>query len=110
MLIAPHVVHRGVGALMVVTSIPLILRIVPMNRFYGVRIPQSYKSESNWYAINAYGGWLLLLYGAALLAWSYLGRDLAPPPTSPWTVVYVIGPMLLILPLLGLITAYARRL
>ena len=110
MSIPGHVVHLGLGALLVVASIPLILRIVPMNRVYGVMVPQSYKSERNWYAINAYGGWLLLLYGAALVAFSYIGRGLAPPPTSPWTAVYVAGPMLLFLPLVGRINAYARRL
>lgn len=42
-------------------SIPLILRKIPMNSYYGVRFPQSYKSDDAWYAINEYGGKALLL-------------------------------------------------
>jgi len=110
MVIPGYFVHRGVGALIALVSIPLILRMVPMNHFYGVRIPKAFQSERNWYDINAYGGWLLFVYGALLFAWGFVGRDFAPPPTSPWTVFFVIGPMLLLLPLLGLIAVYARRL
>jgi len=46
-------------------AIPLILRKVPMNGIYGARFSQSFKSEKNWYDINAASGKLLL--GCALL-------------------------------------------
>ena len=106
----PVVVHCGFGGLLAVGSIPLVLRMVPMNRFYGIRTSKSFASLSNWYAINAYGGKLLMTYGVALFAFGLLARNSAPPPASIWTAVFVVGPMLLVLPLLGLIGAYARRL
>jgi hypothetical protein len=110
MAIPGYFVHRGVGAIMALVSLPLILRLVPMNHFYGIRIPKAFESDRNWYDINAYGGWLLFLYGILLFAWGFLGQDFAPPATSPWTVAYVVGPLLLVFPLLVIIIAYARRL
>lgn len=106
----PVVVHCGFGGLLAVFSLPLVLRIVPMNRFYGIRIPKALVSDSNWYDINAYGGRILMAYGVALVAFGFLARDSAPPPTSIWTAVFIVGPMILVFPLLGLISAYARRL
>ena len=62
---------------------------------------KAFVSDSNWYAINAYGGKVLMAYGIALFAFGLLARDSAPPPTSIWTPVFIVGPMLLVLPLLG---------
>ena len=109
-MIPPVVVHCGFGGLLAVLSLPLTLRIVPMNRVYGIRIPKAFASESNWYAINAYGGRILMAYGVALVAFGLLARHAAPPPTSIWTALFIAGPMILVCPLLGLIRAYARRL
>lgn len=81
-----------------------------MNRFYGIRLEKAFVSDSNWYAINAFGGRLLTAYGLAVLAFGLLARDSAPPPTSIWTAVFIVGPMLLVFPLLALIKAHARRL
>ena len=59
------ILNIGFAVLIVALSIPLVMRKVKMNRFYGVRIPKSFSSEANWYAINAYGG-------RQLIAWSLL--------------------------------------
>jgi hypothetical protein len=81
-----------------------------MNRFYGIRVAKAFVSDSNWYAINAYGGRIFMAYGVALVAFGLLARDAAPPTTSIWTAVFIVGPMLIVFPLLVLINAYARRL
>ena len=109
-MIPPFVVHCGFGGLLAVLSLPLVLRMVPMNRFYGIRIPKAFVSDSNWYAINAHGGRVFIAYGVALVTFGLLARDLAPPPTSIWTAVFIVGPMVLVFPLLALINAHARRL
>jgi len=109
-VIPPILVHCGFGGLLAAGSLPLVLRLVPMNRLYGIRIPKAFASESNWYAINAYGGRLLMVYGMAVFAFGLLARHAAPPPASIWTAVFIVGPLLLAVPLLGLIRAYARRL
>ena len=81
-----------------------------MNRVYGIRVPEAFVSDSRWYAINAYGGRILMVYGVALVVFGLLARDSAPAPTSIWTAVFIVGPMLLLFPLLFLIRSYARRL
>jgi uncharacterized membrane protein len=62
--------NTGVGLLIVAVAIPLILRKVPMNPWYGVRFASSYKSDWLWYEINEYGGKLLAAMG---LIWSAYG-------------------------------------
>lgn len=109
-MIPPIFVHCGFGILVAGLSVPLILRKVPMNRVYGVRIPRAFESEHRWYEINAYGGRLLLVYGLLVAAFGVLARDAAPPPSSPWMAVFTVGPLLLVFPVLLLINSYARRL
>ena len=48
-----------VGLVTFFVSLPLLYHKVPMNRFYGIRIAQSFVSDTRWYEINEYGGRLL---------------------------------------------------
>ena len=109
-MIPPIVVHCGFGGLLAVLSLPLVLRMVPMNRVYGIRIAKAFASDSNWYDINAYGGKVLMAYGVALFAFGLLARDWAPPSSSILSAVFIVGPLILVFPLLGLISAHGRRL
>lgn len=67
----PTVLHAliniGIAVLIAGLSIPLILRKVPMNHFYGIRFPQSFKSQEAWYEINEYGGKALLISSIPIL-------------------------------------------
>lgn len=103
-------VHLGMGAAATLLALPLVLRKVPMNRLYGIRVPQAFVSDRNWYAINAYGGRWLLAMGLLLIGVGIFGGDLAPPPESPWAPLYLVLPLLVLAPMLGFIRAYARRL
>jgi hypothetical protein len=96
--------------MMIAFSIPLILRKVPMNRAYGIRTRKAFASESNWYAVNAYGGKLFLGLGLFLVAFGCFGGGLAPEPTSLWAPVFMIVPLLALVPVFVLINAFARRL
>lgn len=58
----------GIAVLTVALSIPLVMRKIKMNRFYGVRIPKSFSSDTNWYEINAYGGRQLIIWSILPLA------------------------------------------
>ncbi|HKO02597.1 MAG TPA: SdpI family protein [Thermoanaerobaculia bacterium] len=107
---AARIIHIAAGAFVALTAIPLALRLVPMNRYYGVRIPKAYRSDRNWYAINAFGGWLMLAYGVTLVVFGIFFGPTAPDPRSISSLPFVLGPMLLILPVLALIFLYARRL
>jgi hypothetical protein len=98
------------GLLSVIGSVPFIARRVPMNHVFGFRLPQAFESERNWYAINAYGGKWLLAFGLFLLAFGQLTAEQAPPPDSAWAPVYLLVPMLALVPVLLFVTAYARRM
>ena len=91
------------GLVMIAVAVPLIARMVPMNRFYGVRTRKAYASEDNWYELNAYGGWLFLGYGAFLAVMGAIGFAVAPDPTSIWAPVFIVGPLLGIVPVLVLL-------
>lgn len=60
-------VNIGSAILFIILSIPLIMRKVKMNRFYGVRIKKSFESEENWYTLNAYGGKQLAVWSIPLI-------------------------------------------
>ncbi len=81
-----------------------------MNRYYGIRIAKAFKSDENWYDINAYGGKLLLFYGLFLIFFGIAAQGLAPSPKSIWMAVFIVGPLLVIFPLLSLVNGYARRI
>ena len=51
-------------ALTFALGIPLILRLVPPNRFYGFRTATSYSSADAWYQINFATGLALVAAGA----------------------------------------------
>lgn len=57
-----------VGLLLFFVSLPLALRKVPMNRYYGVRTSVAFKSDQNWYEINAYGGTQLAIWSVLIIA------------------------------------------
>lgn len=51
-------------------AIPLIRRKVKINNWYGIRLPQTTKSESVWYQVNATMGKYLFIYGLLISALS----------------------------------------
>src|ERR1700704_2397355 len=109
MIVSAVFVHCGFGLLLAAFSLPLVLRRVPMNRAFGIRIPESFTSDARWYDINAYGGRLFLGYGILLAALGFLVRDHAPSTASLWSAVFIVGPILVALALVPLIRSYARR-
>jgi uncharacterized membrane protein len=56
------------GILFIVISMPLLRGLIPMNRFYGFRIPKAFTSDANWYAINKYGAKALILWSMVMIA------------------------------------------
>ena len=48
-------------AVTALACVPLILRKVPPNRFYGFRTPATLSSPEVWYPVNAFSGWALLV-------------------------------------------------
>lgn len=90
------------GAL-AVASLPLILRVVPPNRFYGMRTRLTLSSAEVWYAANEFTGWCVFAAAAtsALIFW------IGP---SDWLVRSWISNAVFLIPLsVALVTSYARR-
>ncbi len=110
MIVPIPYVHCGFGLLMILVSVPLVLRKIPMNRAYGFRIRKSFVSQNNWYEINAYGGKLMLAFGFFVALFGLIGPLIAPPPASLWTPVFLVVPLLPGIPLIALVSAFARRL
>ncbi len=51
------------GLLSTGLAVPLILRKVKLNGWYGFRTPKTMRDERTWYAANAFTGKLLLMWG-----------------------------------------------
>ena len=54
------------AVLIIGISIPLVLRKIKMNYWYGIRIKESFISEDNWYIINEYGGKQMIIWSVPL--------------------------------------------
>jgi uncharacterized membrane protein len=102
-------VQIGVGVAIALVSVPLILRLVPKNHIYGIRTPRAFVSERNWYDINAFGGWVFLVFGCILIGLGSVLQQFAPEPTSPWASAFVALPFVLLIPVLIVIGVYSRR-
>ena len=62
-----------IGTLFIAVSVPLILKKVPPNKWYGLRIPATFSDETVWYEANVWTakdmlklGVLIIIAGAAL--------------------------------------------
>ena len=104
------IVHIGMGLLVIGLSIPLLRGRVRMNGWYGVRLPQAYKSEDNWYSLNRYGAIQLMRYGAVLIVSGVVVVLFPPRLGSVWFVVGLATPELLSLPMLVMVLRFAKTL
>ncbi|MES2596123.1 MAG: protein kinase [Verrucomicrobiota bacterium] len=66
-LIFIPMIFSGTGLVMFAASLPLWLRLVPINPLYGVRLPATLKSSKRWYDVNAYAGKQLFLWSLAII-------------------------------------------
>ena len=62
----------GLPALILVLGIPLALKLVPPNRFYGFRKAASFASPEAWYDINFATGLALMAAGIVSGIWALL--------------------------------------
>lgn len=63
---------EAIGPVLILLSIPMILRWVPRNRFYGFRIPATCSNESVWYDANALCGRHMFLLGTLMVTLEFL--------------------------------------
>lgn len=99
------------AVIFVLTSVPLVLGMVPRNRFYGIRMKKTLSDDRVWYSVNKFGGWLIIfssliyLVTASILPYSKSSADSL--------TVWSIHLLAFVVPLLGslcLIRSYSRKL
>lgn len=61
-----HLILSGGSLMMAALGIPMILRRVPPNPVYGLRVPATYADEAVWYEANAHSGRDLILLSVLL--------------------------------------------
>jgi uncharacterized membrane protein len=102
----PHVLLVLSGILLVVFAIPLWMRRVPPNRFYGVRTRSTLSDEARWYDVNARSGLDLFVAGLLLLAGiAVIGSIGARWPAE----LRDLGAALLLVVLLAVVSVRAMR-
>jgi uncharacterized membrane protein len=70
----------GLGLLLIALALPLFLRKMPPNRWYGVRVPATFADEAVWYEANALSGRDLIVLGVLqVLAATLLPALLSEP-------------------------------
>ena len=63
----------AIGGITLATCLPLIRGWVPMNRFYGIRVSEAFKSKERWLDINAYGGRQFAMWSLPIIITGILG-------------------------------------
>jgi uncharacterized membrane protein len=104
------VLHIGIGILVIAVAIPFLLGRVPMNRWFGTRLRESYTSEANWYAMNRYGAIQMMWYGGALVVVGIAILCFPPRLGGAWFFAGLAAPGLLTVPMLVMLLRYAKRL
>ena len=58
-----------------IVAVPLVLGLIPRNRFYGMRTPQTLSDDGMWYRGNRLAGAAVMIasgvYGVVAAAWPY---------------------------------------
>ncbi len=85
----------GAGVVAVV-SIPLILKVVPPNPYYGFRTPSTLSDRTLWYRANVFAGWALLIAAVASIALN-VGVDRAALPAAASEIIIFVLPLVIAL-------------
>lgn len=72
-------VHLLVAAVTIAVALPLVRRKIKRNPWYGIRLPDAFKSEERWFEVNEYGGRLLLRCGVVIGVLAVVGLPLQKP-------------------------------
>lgn len=80
------------GLILLLLSLPLMLRMIPPGRAYGLRIRESCASPELWYAINARGGRTLALFSMLVVGAGLAGLFTLPlhQPAYPWAALATV--------------------
>ncbi len=86
-------INLAVSGALIMIGLPLARRKIPMNRWFGVRIPKTSTSTGLWYDINAYAGRQFILCSIPI-ALAGMGCFFIPfADCGPLFMLATIGPM-----------------
>ena len=97
------------AVIVILISIPMLKRKIPMNRWYGARFKKSFESEENWYRINAYSAKQLILWTIPILIIGIVTLFLPLEGNTGLFNAIAFSPLLVCVPCL-LSYRYARKL
>jgi len=63
---------EALGPILLIVAIPLMLRWIPRNRFFGFRVPSTLRKDSVWYDANALAGRHMFVLGASMVALEFV--------------------------------------
>lgn len=90
--------YVGLYVVLMLAVVPLVLRWVPPNRWYGVRVPGLMLEPEHWYDINALGG---KLFGGAMFVCLLINLMLRFAPESVLRYTHWINGALLLISFWG---------
>jgi uncharacterized membrane protein len=85
--------------------LPLVKRKIKRNQWYGIRIPEAFKSEERWLEINQYGGRLMVRLGVVI---AITASSCLVLPKKYWAI-YGLSEVAVILLGLGVVTIFIFR-
>lgn len=98
-------VDEIVALIVMGVSLPLVKRKIRPNRWYGIRIPEAFKSEERWFELNQYGGRLMIWWGVVIAITAGIGLALE----KKYWLVYTFSELAVMLGGLGIVVALIFR-
>ncbi len=87
----PDVVFIGIGLLSIVVGLPMADRRIPPNRWYGVRIRETFADEHIWYEVNAQAGRDFVVLGVLAILAAVALAGVLPLPAYTAATGLVLG-------------------
>jgi hypothetical protein len=85
------------GLLSLGLAIPLVRGQIGRNALYGVRFPESFRSDEAWFAINRYGGQRMMIWSIPIIATGILCFFLPLQARPGLALVLAFTPLLFVL-------------
>lgn len=107
------IINIASALLIIGVSIPLVMRKIRMNHWYGIRIKKSFESEDSWYRINDYGGRQLIIWSIPLLIIGFICFFVPFDDSNKDLLAFVFGVFPITLCLAGAVVkiyAYAKKI